>query len=114
MGEHAARQAPAVAMRQCVVVFAKLQRYFLDRYADCLKRVAGIAMREVPRATVGPSASTAAAGRSAGIVVCAPLWRDAERTLEVAFVHTQPAGFAGAAGAGVSQGAGCLAARRLG
>ncbi len=71
-------------------------------------------MREVPRATVGLSTSTAAAGRSAGIVVCAPLWRDAERTLAFAFVHTEQAGAAGAAGAGISQGAGCLAARRLG
>ena len=68
MGEYAARQAPAVAVRQWVVVFPKRLRYFLDRYADCLKRVAGIAMREVQRATAGASTSTAAAGRSGGVL----------------------------------------------
>ncbi len=43
-------------------------RYFLDLDADCLKRVAGIAMREVHRATAGASTSTAAAGRSGGVL----------------------------------------------
>ena len=37
-------------------------------------------------------------------VVCAPLWRDAERTRAFAFVHAGRGGGAGAAGAGVSQG----------
>ncbi len=59
---------PAVAVRQWVVVFPKRVRYFLDRDADCLKRVAGIAMREVQRATAGASTSTAAAGRSGGVL----------------------------------------------
>ena len=59
---------PAVAVRQWVVVFPKRLRYFLDRDADCLKRVAGIAMREVQRATAGASTSTAAAGRSGGVL----------------------------------------------
>ena len=36
---------PTVAVRQWVMVFPKRLRYFLDRDADCLKRVAGIAMR---------------------------------------------------------------------
>ena len=40
----------------------------LDRYADCLKRVAGIAMREVQCATAGASTSTSAAGRSGGVL----------------------------------------------
>ena len=71
---------PAVAVRQWVVIFAKSLRYFLDRAADCLKRVAGIVRSEVQRATAGASTSTAAAGRSGGDVVWAPLWRDAERT----------------------------------
>ena len=56
------------AVRQRVVVFPKRLRYFLDRDADCLKRVAGIAMREVQRATAGASTSTAAAGRSGGVL----------------------------------------------
>jgi len=51
---------PAVAVRQWMVVFPKRLRYFLDRDADCLKRVAGIALREVQRATAGASTSTAA------------------------------------------------------
>ena len=55
-------------MRQRVVVFPKRLRYFLDRYADCLKRVAGNAMSEVQRATAGASTSTAAAGRSGGVL----------------------------------------------
>ena len=59
--------SPAVAVRQWVV-FPKRLRYFLDRDADCLKRVAGIAMREVQRATAGASTSTAAAGRSGGVM----------------------------------------------
>ena len=37
-------------------------------------------------------------------VVCAPLWRDAERTRAFAFVHAGRGGGAGAAGAGFSQG----------
>ena len=49
---------PAVAVRQWVVVFPKRVRYFLDRDADCLKRVAGIAMREVQRATAGAKFGT--------------------------------------------------------
>ena len=49
-----------MAVRQWVVVFPKRLRYFLDHYADCLKRVAGIAMREVQRATAGARTSTAA------------------------------------------------------
>ncbi len=57
---------PAVAVRQWVVVFPRRLRYFLDRDADCLKRVVGIAMRDVQRATAGASTSTAAAGRSGG------------------------------------------------
>ncbi len=59
---------PAVAVRQWVVVFPKRVRYFLGRDADCLKRVAGIAMREVQRATAGASTSPAAAGRSGGVL----------------------------------------------
>ncbi len=59
---------PAVGVRQWVVVFLKRVRYFLDRDADCLKRVAGIAMREVQRATAGASTCTAAAGRSGGVL----------------------------------------------
>ena len=51
---------PAVAVRQWMVVFPKRLRYFLDRDADCLKRVAGIALREVQRATAGARTSTAA------------------------------------------------------
>ena len=54
-----------MAVRQCVVVPKRL-RYFLDRDADCLNWVAGIAMSEVQRATAG--ASTAAAGRSGGVL----------------------------------------------
>ncbi len=42
--------------------------YYLKAVADCLKRVAGIAMSEVQRATVGASTSTAAAGRSGGVL----------------------------------------------
>ena len=42
---------PAVAVRQWVVVFPKRVRYFLNIDAGCLKRVAGIGMREVQRAT---------------------------------------------------------------
>ena len=38
------------------------------RDADCLKRVAGIAMREVQRATAGASTGTAAAFRSGGVL----------------------------------------------
>ncbi len=95
---------PAVAVRQWVVIFAKSLRYFLDRAADCLKRVAGIVRSEVQRATAGASTSTAAAGRSGGDVVWAPLWRDAERTRAFAFVHAGRGGGAGVAGAGVSQG----------
>ena len=33
---------PAVSVRQWVVVFPKRMRYFLDRDADCLKRVLGL------------------------------------------------------------------------
>ena len=51
-----------------MVVFPKRLRYFFDRDADCLKRVAGIAMREVQPATAGASTSTAAAGRSGGVL----------------------------------------------
>ena len=58
----------SAAVRQWVVVFPKRLRYFLDRDADCSKRVAGIAMREVQRATAGASTSTAAAGRSGGVL----------------------------------------------
>ncbi len=58
---------PAVAVRQ-LVVFPKRLRYFLDRDADCLKRVAGIAMSEVQRATAGASTSTAKAARSGGVL----------------------------------------------
>ena len=54
--------------QQWVVVFPKRLRYFLDRDADCLNRVAAVAMREVQRATVGASTSTAAAGRSGGVL----------------------------------------------
>ncbi len=35
---------------------------------SCLKREAGIAMREVQRVTAGASTSTAAAGRSGGVL----------------------------------------------
>ncbi len=42
--------------------------YYLKAVADCLKRVAGIAMREVQRATAGASTTTAAAGRSGGVL----------------------------------------------
>ena len=62
------RGAQAWAVRQWVVVFPKRVRYFLDRDADCLKRVAVIAMREVQRATAGASTSTAAVGRSGGVL----------------------------------------------
>ena len=59
---------PAVAVRQWVVVFPKRLRYFMNHAAGCLNRVAGIAMREVQRATAGASTSTAAAGRSGGVL----------------------------------------------
>ncbi len=51
-----------------MVVFPKLLRYFLYHDAECLKRVAGIAMSEVQRATAGASTSTVAAGRSGGVL----------------------------------------------
>ena len=43
-------------------------RYFLNTDAGCLKRVAGIVMREVQGATAGVSTSTAPAARS-GVVL---------------------------------------------
>ncbi len=58
----------SAAVMQWVVVFPKRLRYFLDRDADCLKRVAGIAVSEVQRAPAGASTSTAAAGRSGGVL----------------------------------------------
>ena len=66
---------PAVVVRQWVVVFPKRLRYFMNHDAGCLNRVAGIAMREVQRATAGASTSTAAAGRSGGCCLCTALAR---------------------------------------
>ncbi len=57
---------PAVAVRQWVVVFPKRLRYFLDRDAGCLNRVAMIAKSEVQRATAGVRTSTAKAVRIGG------------------------------------------------
>ncbi len=51
---------PAEAVRQWVVVFPMRLRYFMNYAAGCLNRVAGIALREVQRATAGASTSTAA------------------------------------------------------
>ena len=58
----------SVAVRQWVVVFPKRVRYFLNIDAGCLKRVAGIVMREVQRATAGASTSTAPAARSGEVL----------------------------------------------
>ena len=74
LGESAARLAPAVSVRQWVVVFPKRLRYFLDRYADCLKPVAGIAMREVQRAT-----------GSRMFQLLPDVWADVEPILELEF-----------------------------
>ena len=62
------RVFPKVAVRQWVVVFPKRLRYFMNLDAGCLNRVAGIAMREVQRATAGASTGTAAAFRSGGVL----------------------------------------------
>ena len=62
------RVFPAVAVRQWVVVFPKRVCFFLNIDAGCLKRVAGIVMREVQRATAGASTSTAPAARSGGVL----------------------------------------------
>ncbi len=61
-----------MAVRQCVVVPKRL-RYFLDRDADCLNWVAGIAMSEVQRATAEASTSTAAAAPTGGWNACSTL-----------------------------------------
>ena len=50
------------------MVFPKRLRYFVDRDADCVKRVAGIAMSEVQCATAGAGTCTAAAGCGGGVL----------------------------------------------
>ena len=84
---------------------AKYGRVFIHD-AGCLNRAAGIALREVQRATAGASTSTAAVGPGRRGVVCAPFWRDPECARAFALVHAGWGGGAGAAGAGVSRGAG--------
>ena len=95
----------STCFRQWVVVFPKRLRYFLNVDVGCLNRVAGITMSEVQRATAGSSTSTAQAARSGGVLFVHRFGATLNARA-FAFVHAGWCGGAGAAGAGVSWGAG--------